>query len=69
MPSPTPLKRAIFEAGVTQRSVAVAADIREDLFSRIVNGFQCDEATRERIAAALGRPVADLFAPDAAEAA
>lgn len=61
MPAPTPLKRAIFESGTTQRAVALHVGIREDHFSRIVNGLRADPEVQARIAAALGRPVAELF--------
>lgn len=59
----TNLKRAIFESGQTQRSVAAAVGLREDQLSRIVNGLHCDDATRLKIAAALGRDVSELFPP------
>lgn len=61
MPRPTHLKRAIFESGRTQRAVAAELGLREDQFSRIVNGLRCDEVTQQKIADALGREVADLF--------
>lgn len=61
MARPTPLKRAIFDRGLTQRSVAAALDLREDQFSRIVNGLQCEPALQERIAEMLGCAVADLW--------
>lgn len=63
MARPTPLKRAIFDAGRTQREVAGAVGLREDQFSRIVNGLHCEPAVQERIASELERSVAALFPP------
>ncbi len=61
MAQPTPLKRAIFESGSTQRAVALQIGVREDHFSRIVNGLRTTIVIEAKIASALGRPVADLF--------
>lgn len=46
----TPLKRALFDARLTQ--TAVAAELAMDVgnFNRIVNGLHPAEATKERIA-------------------
>ena len=57
----TPLKRAIFETGRTQRSIADEVGMSESAFSRIVNGLHADELTRQRIAEALGLPESSLF--------
>lgn len=61
MSRPTPLKRAIFESGRVQKDIASEIGIDPAQLSRIVNGLHCDDATRLRIAAALGRDVADVF--------
>ncbi len=68
MKSPTTLKRLIFESGQTQRAIAAKADVREDQFSRIVNGLSCDPDIQARIAEALGREVHELW-PNSAAAA
>ena len=57
----TPLKRAIFESGRTQRSIADQVPMSESAFSRIVNGLHTDELTQHKIAAALGLPVEAVF--------
>lgn len=59
----TPLKRAIFESQRVQRDIAAEIGIDEAHLSRIVNGLHCNDATRLRIAAALGRDVSELFPP------
>lgn len=62
MAQPTPLKRAIFDSGRTQRSVAEASGLREDVLSRIVSGrVNSTDDERIAIAAALDRPVDDVF--------
>lgn len=66
MARPTPLKRAIFESGRTQRSVAAAVELDESAFSRIVNGLHCDDRTRNAIARELGRSTDELFPPQPA---
>ena len=69
MQSITPLKRILLAEGRKQSWLADRAGMDRAQLSRIVNGLHCDEATRERIAVALDRPVADLFATDASEQA
>lgn len=64
----TPLRRAIFESGRTQRSVADAIGVSESRMSLIVNGLHVDELTRQKISAALGREISDLW-PDHMERA
>lgn len=62
MSTPSALKRAIFDSGRKQREIAAAAGLREDHFSRIVNGrVNPTDTERAAIASALGRPVADVF--------
>ncbi len=60
---PTALKRAIFESGRIQREIASELGMDPARLSRIVNGLHCDDRTRGRIAAALGRNVCELW-PD-----
>ena len=57
----TPLKRAIFESGRTQRSIAADVGMSESAFSRIVNGLHTDDATQAKIADALGLPEEQVF--------
>lgn len=57
----TPLKLAIVASGIQQRALAASLGIDESHFSRIVNGLHADEETRNRIAAALGRHVDELW--------
>jgi transcriptional regulator with XRE-family HTH domain len=61
MQKPTPLKRAIFESGMKQKDIAARLQMDEGHLSRIVNGLHAPQATREAIADALDRPVADLW--------
>lgn len=60
-PAPTALKLAILHSGSYQKDVAAAAGLDPATFSRIVNGLWCDSETRQRIAEALGRSVAELW--------
>lgn len=66
---PTPLKRAIFESGRSQRDLANEVGIHETSLSRIVNGFHADDATRQRIADALGRKTGELWPENSERAA
>lgn len=59
----SPLRRAIFEDGRSQKAIAEAAGIHPVTLSRIVGGASCDEATRDKVAHALGTSVHDLW-PD-----
>ena len=68
MRKPTPLKRAIFESGRSQREIAQAVGIDEGHFSRIVNGLHPTQDLSERIAREIGRQASDLF-PDGRVAA
>lgn len=63
--APTPLRLAIVHSGRRQREIADAAGLSESRLSLIVNGLHCNDATRLRIAAALGRDVSELFPPSA----
>ncbi len=70
--APTPLKRLLRDEGRKQSWLAERVGIAQPALSRIVNGLHCDRETREAIAAALGRPVVDVFPEspgDEAEAA
>ncbi len=67
MRKPTPLKRAIFEAQRTQRAIAAEVGIDPGHLSRIVNGLHAEQATRLKIANALGRNVCELFPSDEQE--
>lgn len=59
---PTPIRLALVHSGRTQREVAAEVGIHESYLSRIANGLHVDdEPTRAAIAAALGRPVDELF--------
>lgn len=60
MRTPTPLKRAIFESGKTQREIARETGMDPSHLSRIVNGLHCDDATWAKLAAAIGRSVDEL---------
>jgi len=56
MPSLTPLKKLIFEAGCSQRELADLLGIHETSFSSIVNGRLVPSDARKReIAAAISR--------------
>lgn len=59
----TPLKLAIVASGIRQKDIATKVGLDEATMSRIVNGWHCDDATRRKIAKALGRTVTDLW-PD-----
>lgn len=61
MRKPTPLKRAIFDSGRTQKDVATELGIDEGHFSRIVNGLHAPDATRQAIADALDVEVSELW--------
>jgi hypothetical protein len=58
----TPLKRILREDGRKQNWLAEQTGVSPAQLSRIVNGLQCDEATRQAIADALGRSVSEVFA-------
>ena len=58
---PTPLKVAIIQSGRHQKDIAAAIGIDPTHLSRIANGLHASEATREALAAELGRTVDDLF--------
>lgn len=57
----TPLRRAIFEAGLTQRALAALVGIDEADMSRIVNGLHPSEDRKQRIANALRWDVDELW--------
>lgn len=57
----TALKRILLAEGRKQSWLAAKVGLREDQLSRIVNGLHCDASTREAIASALGRTVAELW--------
>jgi transcriptional regulator with XRE-family HTH domain len=57
----TPVRRAIFESGLTQREIADRAGLSESRFSLIANGLHPDSPTRQRIAEALGRTESELW--------
>lgn len=57
----TPLKRAIFESGRTQRDIAAACGESEATFSRIVNGLRVEPEREARIAREVGLPADVLF--------
>ena len=57
----TPLKRVLTEEGRKQSWLADRAGIDPTTLSRIVNGLHADDATREKIAAALGREIGELW--------
>jgi transcriptional regulator with XRE-family HTH domain len=59
--NPTPLRLAILMDGRTQRELAAAIGINETVLSRIVNGLQPDEPTREKLAKELGRKKSELW--------
>ncbi len=66
---PTPLARAIFDSGQSQRAIAKKAQIEESKFSKIVNGWrEASEDEQKRVARVLRRPIADLFPEDEAKA-
>lgn len=69
MRKPTRLKLAIVMSGRRQKDIAGALGMDEAHLSRIVNGLHCDDATRGRIAAEIGRKVSDCFEVDEAAAA
>jgi transcriptional regulator with XRE-family HTH domain len=57
----TPLRRAIFEAGLTQRALAELTSIDAADISRFVNGLHPSDDRKQRIANALGWQIADLW--------
>lgn len=58
----TPLRLAIVESGRTQREIADEVGLSESRLSLIVNGRRhCDDRMREKIAAALGRKISELW--------
>lgn len=59
--TPTPLRLAVVQSGLSQREIAEQVGLNETRFSRIVNGLHCDHSTRQRIALALGRNVCELW--------
>lgn len=63
MRKPTPLKQAIFAAGLKQKDIAAEIGVSEVTLSRIVNGLHAPDRTRAKIADALGKTVEDLW-PD-----
>jgi transcriptional regulator with XRE-family HTH domain len=65
----TPLRRAIFEAGLTQAALARIVGIDEADMSRIVNGLHPSEDRRQKIANALRWPVDELWPTQPEEAA
>ena len=69
MPRMTPLKRILFDEGRKQSWLASQAGLDQATLSRIVNGLHCDDPTRAKIAAALGRSVGEVFPEDAADVA
>lgn len=60
-PASTPLKRVLQSEGRKQSWLAEQVGIDQPTLSRIVNGLHCDEGTRQKISAALGREVCDLW--------
>jgi lambda repressor-like predicted transcriptional regulator len=62
----TPLKRAIFESGRTQKSIAEEAGLSESAFSRFVYGLHAPDDTKRAIADALSRRVSELW-PETAD--
>lgn len=69
MPHVTRLKTILREEGRLQSWLATRVGIRQDALSRIVNGLHCDQDVQAKIAAALGRDVADVFPSHEREAA
>lgn len=57
----TPLQRILREDGRRQNWLAEQTGVSRSQLSRIVNGLQCDEATRQSIADALERKVSEVF--------
>lgn len=58
----SPLRRAIFENGSTQREVAAKSGLHESIISLIVNGrYLPDDQQRIKIAHALGRYENEIF--------
>ena len=56
------LRDAIFKAGLTQTRLAEISNIPRQYISLHINGrFVLTESQRERIAAALSRPLNELF--------
>jgi transcriptional regulator with XRE-family HTH domain len=66
----TPLKRILMEDGRKQNWLAERVGIDEPRLSRIVGGkLHADEDTQEKIAAALGRKVSEVFGEPLQDAA
>jgi transcriptional regulator with XRE-family HTH domain len=65
----TPLKLAILEAGVTQKSVAEKAGMSETRLSHIARGLHPSNDEAVALADAIGRTVDELWPPTGAEAA
>lgn len=63
MPQTTPLKRILVNEGRKQSWLAARTGLHQVTMSRIVNGWSCDLETQRKIAAVLGRDIADVF-PD-----
>ena len=57
------IKEICKEKGTTQKALASRLNTTETTLSRIAKGFPTSTSTLEKIAAALGVPVAELFAP------
>lgn len=64
----TPLRMALTEGGYIHGAIATRVGLHPGTFSRIVNGWHCDQATRQKISAALGREISELW-PDHMEQA
>jgi len=59
---PTPLARAIFDSGQSQRAIAKKARIEESKFSKIVNGWRdASDDEKKRIARVLKRSMLEIF--------
>lgn len=65
----TPLKRALFESGRTQKYVAQRVGISEATLSRIANGMHADDRTWLGIAHVLDVPVDTIRHPEREQAA
>ena len=57
----TPLKRVLLAEGRKQSWLAEKVGVDQPTLSRIVNGLHADASTRQRIADALNRDVAELW--------
>ncbi len=65
----TPLRLAIVASGKRQKELAAEVGLSESRMSMIANGLHVDEATREKIAAALDTSVSALWPENAEQAA